>query len=369
MAEVELGFVERVDDPGQLTSPFFPSKVGGRPAWLDLKDLPQPQRLACGVCGKPSVFLLQLYAPIPEHPCAFHRSVFVFMCKDPSCHQHCGFRAFRVLRCQLPRENDFYRQSSSDSDADAGHQDSDNEGSEIKTVSGQDGDSKGTENSHVLCGESSEVDGCNVDTVHVPEEAADGAESNNTSSECGQKKVCDEESKSSPPTPVPATQPFEMPSLCVVCGCLGPKRCGKCRQPQYCSREHQLHDWKSGHKLFCSDIATGKCTASDGVLYNPGSGILLPEFEIVTEAEPEILEQSTEERSEEDRMEDYYKLVKSGKCGSVAGDDGGKSWKLGKNLEKATSDSRSDKYFNAFKKRVALEPEQVQRSQIMNSEL
>ena len=65
------------------------------------------------------------------------------------------------------------------------------------------------------------------------------------------------------------------------------------------------------------------------------------------------------ERSEEERMEDHLKFVKTGKCGY---EDGGKKpggGKVEKTLEKAKSDTRSDKYFNAFKKRVALEPEQV----------
>ena len=65
------------------------------------------------------------------------------------------------------------------------------------------------------------------------------------------------------------------------------------------------------------------------------------------------------ECSEEERMEDYLKFVKTGKCGY---EDGGKKpggRKVEKTLEKARSDTRSDKYFNAFKKRVALEPEQV----------
>ena len=64
--------------------------------------------------------------------------------------------------------------------------------------------------------------------------------------------------------------------------------------------------------------------------HNPGSGVLLPKFEIVTEPEPEVLEQTTEERSEEERLEDYFKLVKSGKCGTVTDNNGGKSRKLGK---------------------------------------
>jgi hypothetical protein len=31
-----------------------------------------------------------------------------------------------------------------------------------------------------------------------------------------------------------------------------PKRCGKCQKRPYCSRECQLHDWKLGHKHWCS---------------------------------------------------------------------------------------------------------------------
>ena len=48
-------FVGKVSDPDQLTSLFFPSKVGGRPAWLDIRDLPAQDSLAHGVCGKPLV--------------------------------------------------------------------------------------------------------------------------------------------------------------------------------------------------------------------------------------------------------------------------------------------------------------------------
>ena len=84
---------------------------------------------------------------------------------------------------------------------------------------------------------------------------------------------------------------------------------------------------------------------------------LLPEFEVITETEPEISEQVMGERSEEERMEDYLQFVRSKKCGYEGG--GKKSGKVEKTLEKAKSDTRSDKYFNAFKKRVALEPEQV----------
>ena len=385
MAEVELGFVEKVSDPELLTSPFFPSKVGGKPAWLDVRNLPAPDSLACRVCSKPPVLLLQIYAPIPERSCTFHKSLFVFMCKDPSCHQHQGSKAFRVLRCQLPRDNDFYQWDTDHTDL-VDNQDSGNEGANTSTC--QDADSQGTKSDQTTCKEQSKIDrdsgicgnqttdittdkdsstpNKSIDKLVIPEETAKSSNAVLDTSSCSEKKVTTnhviEEVHTrrilSSTTAATAIQ-SEVPSLCVVCGCLGPKKCGRCRQPHYCSREHQTHDWKNGHKLFCSDMASGKCTSTDSVRYNSGFGILLPEFEIITETEPEISEQVMGERSEEERMEDYLKFVKTGKCGY---EDGGKKpggGKVEKTLEKAKSDTRSDKYFNAFKKRVALEPEQV----------
>ncbi|XP_051854168.1 programmed cell death protein 2 [Antechinus flavipes] len=99
---VELGFA--VEAPGwRLQSEQFPSKVGGRPAWLSECDLPGPAELACPLCSRPLAFLLQLYAPLPDRADAFHRSLFVFCCREPPC---CA--ALRVFRNQLPRKNDHY---------------------------------------------------------------------------------------------------------------------------------------------------------------------------------------------------------------------------------------------------------------------
>eukprot|EP00960_Hanusia_phi_P074320 768210-Hanusia_phi.AAC.3 len=94
-----------------LNAEFFPSKVGGRPAWLDPEHLPAAQQLRCGAegsdgkCGRLLSFLLQIYAPVPGGPeHAFHRSIFIFFC--PEC---CGKDgSIRALRCQLPRKNRYY---------------------------------------------------------------------------------------------------------------------------------------------------------------------------------------------------------------------------------------------------------------------
>jgi hypothetical protein len=42
-------------------------------------------------------------------------------------------------------------------------------------------------------------------------------------------------------------------SGCEVCGALAATQCSKCRTTFYCCKEHQLQDWKNGHKLICQD--------------------------------------------------------------------------------------------------------------------
>lgn len=105
---VELGFVEKSAHPLRITCPFFPSKVGGKPAWLNLRDLPDPELLLCKLCGKPTIFLLQVYAPDTEREDCFHRTLFIFCCKDGKCVSEHSSDCFVVLRNQLRRDNPFY---------------------------------------------------------------------------------------------------------------------------------------------------------------------------------------------------------------------------------------------------------------------
>ncbi|KAM7536849.1 hypothetical protein Aperf_G00000085987 [Anoplocephala perfoliata] len=108
MSSITLGFVEP-DEPFRLISHFFPDKVGGRPAWLALNQM--PNNLQCPNCQKTMVFLLQLYSPIERREDCFHRMLFVFMCKNGNCFQSSAGNnmcPFRVFRSQLPRKNPFY---------------------------------------------------------------------------------------------------------------------------------------------------------------------------------------------------------------------------------------------------------------------
>ncbi|XP_052240066.1 programmed cell death protein 2-like [Dreissena polymorpha] len=105
---VELGYVEETEK-FLLKSRFFPSKVGGVPAWLSLNPLPSAEELTCRVCSKPTVFLLQVYAPDSSKTFAFHRTVFIFICRnDNCCKANCADNLI-VLRSQLPKVNDFFR--------------------------------------------------------------------------------------------------------------------------------------------------------------------------------------------------------------------------------------------------------------------
>ena len=179
--EVELGFAVEIDDDDVaskllMTSGFFPSKIGGTPAWLNLQDLPDPSCMLCKICQKPMAFLLQVYAPMSDDR-SFHRTIYLFCCKDGKCHTKTLSDCFLVLRNQLKRENKFYN-------------------------------------------------------FHPP---PDWDEMKELSLEA----VADE------------FKPKAWTSLCDVCGCKGDKKCSKCHMAQYCSREHQTVDWKSGHKNFC----------------------------------------------------------------------------------------------------------------------
>lgn len=115
-------------------------KIGGLPSWLNPRDLPDGPLCCRGPCSKnietkdggtPLRFIAQLYCPaddVTNNPAAFHRSVYVFAC--PKCCSDSSklFRheehddgneakeipaallsdCVRVLRCQLPKQNDFY---------------------------------------------------------------------------------------------------------------------------------------------------------------------------------------------------------------------------------------------------------------------
>jgi len=174
----ELGFLDKTDK-WRLESRHFPSKVGGKPAWLELKSLPSPEELCCDSCEKPTMFLAQIYAPDdndddrskPLKESCYHRTVFIFICTRTECNKPNSSQNFKVLRCQLAKNNEFYPP---------------------------------------------------IDPPDDPDWKTDLT-----------------------------VEKFS--TVCFICGCLGTKLCGGCKNINYCSKEHQLLHWKNGHKTLCKE--------------------------------------------------------------------------------------------------------------------
>lgn len=108
--EWDLGFLEeREEKTNALHAIYFPSKVGGTPAWLDPSVNPK-QMVELNETKRRMDFLLQIYAANDVedelNTNAFHRTIYVFTSID-------GDKVFekgkvRAVRSQLARENEFY---------------------------------------------------------------------------------------------------------------------------------------------------------------------------------------------------------------------------------------------------------------------
>eukprot|EP00850_Spirogloea_muscicola_P022625 SM000304S11847 [mRNA] locus=s304:56432:67298:+ [translate_table: standard] len=212
---------------------YFPSKAGGVPAWLDPDAVPGGRRpggascgggggfvatplglqAECGFCGRPMHFLAQVYAPGDggEQAAAFHRTVFVFVCRSMAClrqdqcQQHKApstvrggnggppCRSVRVFRNQLPRDNVHYAYD--------------------------------PPQSHGL---------------ELPRQSR-------TSNEKGLRLLGGKCTNGARRTAGAV--------LCTWCGTWrGSQRCGGCHQAHYCSRIHQSEHWKASHAAICRQV-------------------------------------------------------------------------------------------------------------------
>ncbi|KAJ1905794.1 hypothetical protein IWQ60_012208 [Tieghemiomyces parasiticus] len=263
---VQLGYAEKpVED---FEEDPFPSKIGGKPVWLDPTNPLRADQVSCGECGKPMPMLLQLYTPEDMPVEAFHRTVYVFCCKNGDCHRSTSIKSFRVYRTQLPEENPFHimdppPSSEPSSDAD--------DGTWIRGPGYQSG----------------------------PE--------------------------------------------CNVCGLFGSKTCGQCKTARYCSRPHQLADWKvADHKSRCRAGEPNAIPTDEGeAATRLAKQALFPVFEIVSE--PEEIKERLDKADEE-------RLKKADVDTEV---DTKEDWE--------DSESHVDRAFLEFQRRVLHNPSQVLR--------
>ncbi|XP_060527744.1 programmed cell death protein 2 [Cylas formicarius] len=258
---IELGFLEE-SDSWKLESRLFPSKVGGKPAWLSLEKLPKFEDLQCPECKCIMIFLCQIYAPyerelIDVNTLAnnFHRTLFVFVCRNSLCCENNNSKNIKVFRSTLPRDNKFY-------------------------------------------------------SYIPPEEKPDESFSL-----------------------------LKWVELCNICGCFAEKKCSKCKQVYYCCREHQICDWKEGHKLSClKDITT-----------QYKSNMLFTEWEVATiteETETKVINEGVE-------LKKFDRMKAEGRTGTLAGVS---EYELDAHVSHS-----EDKIFSNFKKKISEYPDQVIR--------
>ncbi|GMR43051.1 hypothetical protein PMAYCL1PPCAC_13246 [Pristionchus mayeri] len=111
-APVYLGFAAPydTDDLYRLSSCFLPlGKVGGKPSWLNPVAIPKSEQLTCKSCSKPLCFLLQVYATAETDSAhSFHRTLFLFVCRDPACSKANDGSNIAAFRCCVPRVNAWY---------------------------------------------------------------------------------------------------------------------------------------------------------------------------------------------------------------------------------------------------------------------
>ncbi|KAL6267497.1 hypothetical protein P5V15_000571 [Pogonomyrmex californicus] len=258
---VDLGFVEKCES-WRLESRFFPSKVGGRPAWLDLKNIPTKADLECEYCGDPCVFLCQIYAPYEEDVDAFHRTIYVFICKNVDCCKLNQSGNLKVFRSQMNRVNNFY-------------------------------------------------------PSEPPVEQKDWK------------------------TDIDVSQ---WTKTCHVCGILAPNHCGKCKIVNYCSRIHQVYDWKNRHKDTCGMVEDKN-----------DNSFLFPEYEIVIESDDtkENVEQN-DLKSEQEEMEKYNTMVQDDRVGTFQHKD------VNDDLLEMANDEK-DEIFAEFRMKIDNYPDQILR--------
>ena len=77
-SEITLGFMDTPTNSLITRPEYTPSKVGGLPAWISPKCLPN---LWCSKCQYKLTFLMQLYSNIDDPKFdAYHRMLYVFVC-------------------------------------------------------------------------------------------------------------------------------------------------------------------------------------------------------------------------------------------------------------------------------------------------
>ncbi|EGG20788.1 hypothetical protein DFA_00653 [Cavenderia fasciculata] len=171
--QVTMGFTEPVYELRELTSDFFPNKIGGNPVCCrKLVEYYYTILYYTTIISIKRMFInINFYAPWSDFEYTYHRTIYLFCCKSAQCNN------YKVFRQQLPLDNQVY-----------------------------------------------EID--------------------------QEERRYDDDFK------VDEKKMSKRQVTCEFCGLHATNKCGKCKQVNYCSRDHQSIDWELHHREHCGKATT-----------------------------------------------------------------------------------------------------------------
>ena len=125
--------------------------------------------------------------------------------------------------------------------------------------------------------------------------------------------------------------------VCRVCGKFAGKLCSKCKMMRYCSKSHQLMDWKEGHKTNCQEGKTDDKVRTYDCVFK----------EMMIETDEEIRDEETEANAAEATELALAATVANKKALEMA--------------EEEEKKKKVDKVFLKFQARTKLYPDQILR--------
>jgi len=316
MPRIDLGFIPSgTIEPWKLHRAFFKSKIGGFPAWLNPDRTPN---VNCDNCNSSMVLLLQLYAPREEFY-SYHRTIFVFICRDVECHQEYKYEVQKVD--DIERK---IRESCTISNNGAT--------SRISTTSVENEEPVKTALKLPY-----KVFRCQLPQKNMFYEMIPSKNYENDRSvvnKADQKLASD---------------------FCFNCGQTAKSRCSKCKLVAYCCKNCQSIHWKTMHKSKCISAKPNKSKSknnnikkSNYVYPSSQSTWSYNEMEIIVEPEPKI-----------DKAQNQKELDKLNKKLMKEHENELKSEEVDATV--TNNNLKIDKYFLKFQNRLNRDSEQILR--------
>jgi pre-rRNA-processing protein TSR4 len=143
---------------------------------------------------------------------------------------------------------------------------------------------------------------------------------------------------------------------CHVCNGQADKRCSKCKDVWYCSKYHQLSDWKAGHRTSCQQEKPTSFPPPLNFLALQKCGVHFPEYEIETEKLSDF-DNNTDTNTSHQSPETLSSNPCPDKVSPNTNTSIGSQWREIEQYQKDTQDPT----WRSFQKAISSAPDQILR--------